>query len=97
MICSEDLFIHRRYYTAPLNAVECSILEWAFPMFGSQLFSYNETIATNTTLGEALNATVRAYPMLNKAKLRTELSLIHENAEFKGCCGALALCQVLQR
>ncbi|XP_070822084.1 zinc finger MYM-type protein 1-like [Chaetodon trifascialis] len=46
---------------------------------------------------EALNATVRAYPMLNKAKLRTELSLIYENPEFRSCCGALALYQVLQR
>lgn len=44
---------------------------------------------------EALNATVKAYPMLNKAKLKTELSLIYENDEFKGCCGALALYQVL--
>lgn len=44
---------------------------------------------------EALNATVNAYPMLNKAKLKTELSLIYENPEFKGCCGALALYQVL--
>ncbi|XP_051985508.1 zinc finger MYM-type protein 1-like [Xyrauchen texanus] len=44
---------------------------------------------------EALNAAVNAYPMLNKAKLKTELSLIYENPEFKGCCGALALYQVL--
>ncbi|XP_052010760.1 uncharacterized protein LOC127663288 [Xyrauchen texanus] len=44
---------------------------------------------------EALNATVNAYTMLNKAKLKTELSLIYENPEFKGCCGALALYQVL--
>ncbi|XDV11419.1 hypothetical protein PO909_000365 [Leuciscus waleckii] len=44
---------------------------------------------------EALNITVRAYPMLNKAKLKTELSLIYESPEFKGCCGALALYQVL--
>ena len=44
---------------------------------------------------EALNTTVKAYPMLNKAKLKTELSLIYENPEFEGCCGALALYQVL--
>ncbi|KAA8592104.1 hypothetical protein FQN60_017559 [Etheostoma spectabile] len=37
----------------------------------------------------ALNATVKANPMLNKAKLKTELSLIYENPEFKGCYGAL--------
>lgn len=45
---------------------------------------------------EALNTTVRAYPMLHKEKLRTELSLIYENPDFRGCCGALALYQVLQ-
>ncbi|KAG7273303.1 hypothetical protein CRUP_008333, partial [Coryphaenoides rupestris] len=43
----------------------------------------------------ALNATVKAYPTLNKAKLKTELSLIYENPEFKACCGALALYQVI--
>ena len=31
--------------------------------------------------------------MLNKAKLRTELSLIYENDEFKACSGALTLFQ----
>ena len=30
---------------------------------------------------DALNATVKAYPTLNKAKLKTELSLIYENPE----------------
>ena len=35
--------------------------------------------------------------MLNKAKLRTEPSLIYENPEFKGCYGALAVYQVLRR
>jgi hypothetical protein len=44
---------------------------------------------------EALHATVKAYPMLDQAKLHTELSLIYENPEFKGCCGALALYQLL--
>jgi hypothetical protein len=44
---------------------------------------------------DALNATVKAYPTLNKAKLKTELSLIYENPEFKACCGALALYQVM--
>ena len=33
--------------------------------------------------------------MLDQAKLHTELSLIYENPEFKGCCGALALYQLL--
>ncbi|XP_063744992.1 uncharacterized protein LOC134868048 [Eleginops maclovinus] len=45
---------------------------------------------------EALNTTVRAYPMLHKERLRTELSLIYESPDFRGCCGALALYQVLQ-
>ncbi|XP_049319200.1 uncharacterized protein LOC111190798 [Astyanax mexicanus] len=44
---------------------------------------------------EALTTTIMAYPMLNKAKLKTELSLIYESPEFKSCCGALALYQVL--
>ncbi|KAI3372973.1 hypothetical protein L3Q82_023412 [Scortum barcoo] len=43
--------------------------------------------------GEALDATV----MLNKAKLKTELSLIYENAEFNGCCDAPALYQLKLR
>ncbi|XP_029966966.1 uncharacterized protein LOC115402534 [Salarias fasciatus] len=41
----------------------------------------------------ALEAAVEAYPMLNKAKLKTELSLIYENHEFKACSGALPLFQ----
>ncbi|XP_064180996.1 zinc finger MYM-type protein 1-like isoform X1 [Anguilla rostrata] len=41
----------------------------------------------------ALETAVEAYPMLNKAKLKTELSLIYENDEFKACSGALTLFQ----
>ncbi|XP_071390009.1 zinc finger MYM-type protein 1-like [Centroberyx affinis] len=41
----------------------------------------------------ALETTVEAYPMLNKAKLKTELTLIYENNEFKACSGALTLFQ----
>ncbi|KAL7882743.1 hypothetical protein SRHO_G00004010 [Serrasalmus rhombeus] len=51
----------------------------------------------HTFPAEALNTTLMAYPMLNKAKLKTELSLIYESSEFKGCCAALALYQVLLR
>ncbi|KAJ8375412.1 hypothetical protein SKAU_G00059920 [Synaphobranchus kaupii] len=40
-----------------------------------------------------LETTVEADPMLNKAKLKTELSLIYENDEFKACSGALTLFQ----
>ncbi|KAK0142686.1 Zinc finger MYM-type protein 1 [Merluccius polli] len=43
----------------------------------------------------ALETTVDAYPMLEKARLKTELSLIYENEDFKGCSGALALFQVI--
>lgn len=41
----------------------------------------------------ALETIVEAYPMLNKAKLRTELFLIYENDEFRACSGALTLFQ----
>ncbi|XP_016119634.1 uncharacterized protein, partial [Sinocyclocheilus grahami] len=41
----------------------------------------------------ALETTVEAYPMLNKAKLKTELSLIYENYEFKVGSGAVPLYQ----
>ena len=42
----------------------------------------------------SLETTVEAYPTLDKAKLKTELSLVYENEEFKACSGALALFQV---
>ncbi|XP_046727359.1 uncharacterized protein LOC124399984 [Silurus meridionalis] len=38
-----------------------------------------------------LETTVEAYPMLNKAKLKTELSLIYENPEFRVSSGAVPL------
>ncbi|KAF3841587.1 hypothetical protein F7725_007449 [Dissostichus mawsoni] len=41
----------------------------------------------------ALGTTVQAYPMLNKAKLKTELSLIYDNSEFKAWSGAVSLYQ----
>lgn len=44
----------------------------------------------------ALDATVEAYPSLDKARLKTELSLIYSNKEFQSCSGALALFQVLR-
>lgn len=43
----------------------------------------------------ALDTTVEAYPSLDKARLKTELSLIYSNKEFWSCRGALALYQVL--
>ncbi|KAJ8349613.1 hypothetical protein SKAU_G00247430 [Synaphobranchus kaupii] len=42
----------------------------------------------------ALNTTMEAYPLLNKSKLKTELSLIYSNDEFKSCSGAVALYQL---
>lgn len=42
----------------------------------------------------ALSSTVKAYPMLNGSKLRTELSLIYGKDEFKSCCGAVDLFQL---
>ncbi|KAM6903759.1 uncharacterized protein PEZ65_018550 [Lycodopsis pacificus] len=40
-----------------------------------------------------LEKTVEAYPMLNQAKLKTELSHIYENSEFKACSGAVPMYQ----
>lgn len=45
-------------------------------------------------LDSALETTVEADPTLDKAKLKTDLSLVYENEEFKACSGALALFQV---
>ncbi|XP_051802843.1 uncharacterized protein LOC127533566 [Acanthochromis polyacanthus] len=42
----------------------------------------------------ALNTTMEAYPMLNKGKLKTELSLIFSSTEFRSCNGAVALSQL---
>ncbi|KAL0197344.1 hypothetical protein M9458_005884, partial [Cirrhinus mrigala] len=41
----------------------------------------------------ALKTTVEACPMLKKAKLKTELSLIYENPEFRVGSGAVPLYQ----
>ena len=38
-----------------------------------------------------LNTTMEEYPLLNKNKLKTELSHIYSNHEFKNCSGAVAL------
>ncbi|XP_041846740.1 uncharacterized protein LOC121643403 isoform X2 [Melanotaenia boesemani] len=43
----------------------------------------------------ALDTTVEACPSLDKARLKTELSMIYGNEEFRSCSGALALYQVL--
>ncbi|XP_033986973.1 zinc finger MYM-type protein 1-like [Trematomus bernacchii] len=41
----------------------------------------------------ALETTVEAYPLLDKAKLKTELSLVYDNDQFRACSGAVTLLQ----
>ncbi|KAM8898382.1 uncharacterized protein AB9W97_009311 isoform 1-T2 [Spinachia spinachia] len=41
----------------------------------------------------ALDTAVAAYPVLHKAKLKTELSFIYDNGEFKACSGAVPMYQ----
>ncbi|XP_049336876.1 uncharacterized protein LOC125802536 [Astyanax mexicanus] len=49
----------------------------------------------NTAFPEdALSNTLKAYPVLNGGKLKTELSLIYSKEEFKACCGAVGLLQL---
>ncbi|XP_048085448.1 zinc finger MYM-type protein 1-like [Alosa alosa] len=43
---------------------------------------------------DALNSTLRAYPMLNGNKLKAELSVIYSKEEFIACCGAVDLFQL---
>ncbi|CAM4619377.1 unnamed protein product [Leuciscus chuanchicus] len=43
---------------------------------------------------DALSSTIRAYPMLNGSKLKTELSLIYSKQEFSACRGAVDLFQL---
>jgi hypothetical protein len=43
---------------------------------------------------DALSSTIRAYPMLNGSKLKTELSLIYSKQEFCACRGAVDLFQL---
>uniref|UniRef100_A0A096M8U2 HAT C-terminal dimerisation domain-containing protein n=1 Tax=Poecilia formosa TaxID=48698 RepID=A0A096M8U2_POEFO len=49
----------------------------------------------NTAFPEdALSNTLKAYPVLNRGKLKTELTLIYSKEEFKACCGAVGLLQL---
>ncbi|XP_056306384.1 uncharacterized protein LOC130218267 [Danio aesculapii] len=43
---------------------------------------------------DALSRTLKAYPVLDGSKLKTELSLIYSKDEFRACCGALDLLQL---
>ena len=36
---------------------------------------------------------MEAYPLLDKAKLKTELSLVYDNDQFRACSGAVTLLQ----
>ncbi|XP_067284102.1 zinc finger MYM-type protein 1-like isoform X2 [Pseudorasbora parva] len=43
---------------------------------------------------DTLKRTLKAYPVLNGSKLKTELSLIYCKEEFRACCGAVDLLQL---
>ncbi|XP_073474120.1 uncharacterized protein [Aquarana catesbeiana] len=45
-------------------------------------------------LEDALSETLKAYPLLNKNKLKTELGLIYRTEEFRKCNGAVDLFQL---
>ncbi|KAI7800942.1 hypothetical protein IRJ41_015727, partial [Triplophysa rosa] len=45
---------------------------------------------------DALSRTLKAYPVLNGSKLKTELSLIYCKEEFRTCCGAVDLLQLFK-
>ncbi|KAI2646644.1 Zinc finger MYM-type protein 1 [Labeo rohita] len=46
---------------------------------------------------DALSRTLKAYPVLDGTKLKTELSLIYCKEEFRACCGALDLLQLFMK
>lgn len=46
---------------------------------------------------EALDSTIEAYPVLNKSKLKTELSLIYSSKDFRKCTGAVSLFQLFMQ
>lgn len=56
------------------------------------LFSFNKQLISATVLRRPVPGAV-FYPMLSKAKLKTELFLIYENNKFRACSGALTLFQ----
>ncbi|XP_057187294.1 uncharacterized protein LOC130552760 [Triplophysa rosa] len=45
---------------------------------------------------DARSRTLKAYPVLNGSKLKTELSLIYCKEEFRTCCGAVDLLQLFK-
>ncbi|PIO40460.1 hypothetical protein AB205_0140610, partial [Aquarana catesbeiana] len=46
---------------------------------------------------DALSKTLKAYPLLNKSRLKTEPSLIYRKEEFRKCNGAVDLFQLYMR
>ncbi|KAL1276105.1 hypothetical protein QQF64_035728 [Cirrhinus molitorella] len=46
---------------------------------------------------DALSRTLKAYPVLDGSKLKTELGLIYCKDEFRTCCGALDLLQLFMQ
>ncbi|KAK5623017.1 hypothetical protein CRENBAI_021024 [Crenichthys baileyi] len=46
---------------------------------------------------DALQNTLKAYPMVNGSKLKTDLGLIYSKDEFRACCGAVDLFQLFMR
>ncbi|CAI5682239.1 unnamed protein product [Oreochromis niloticus] len=102
----QDIYANAHYvhcYAHQLNLVCDTIMSHA-----KERFSFTKHLVSATLLqgdlfqqhsknfpDAALQTTVEAYPSLDKARLKTELSLIYDNEEFQSCSGALALYQVL--
>eukprot|EP00795_Rhopilema_esculentum_P017770 gene17770-9443_t len=45
---------------------------------------------------QILTQTVESYPILDEGKLKSELGVIYSRMEFRECCGALALLQLIE-
>ncbi|CAL8280720.1 unnamed protein product [Lota lota] len=80
-VCTSDFVTHSVMTQQDLdtNSLVGPLEEDKFPQYNSQF------------LEAALNTTMEAYPLLNKSKLKTELSLINRNDEFGYCSGAVTL------
>ena len=81
-VCDTILIHAKERFSFTQNLISATLLH-------GELFPQHSVKLPDT----ALETTVEAYPMLNKAKLKTELSLIYENSEFKACSGAVPLYQ----
>ena len=81
-VCDTILIHAKERFSFTQNLISATLLH-------GELFPQHSVKLPDT----ALETTVEAYPMLNKAKLKTQLSLIYENNEFKACSGAVPLYQ----